>query len=62
MEKGGIAGLTEKKGGKAGSEKPIGDPHYKHHTLSYLLWIAFRVITVIKNTVMYIFNWDLKKA
>ena len=26
MEKGGIAGLTEKKGGKAGSEKPIGDP------------------------------------
>ena len=34
--------------------------HYKHYTLSYLLWVAFRVI--IKNTVMYIFNWDLKKA
>ena len=32
--------------------------HYKHCLFSYLLWIAFRVI--IKNTVMYIFNWDLK--
>ena len=26
MKKGGMAGLTGKKGGKAGSEKPIEDP------------------------------------
>ena len=26
-KKGGMAGLTGKMGGKAGSEKPIGDPH-----------------------------------
>ena len=32
--------------------------HYKHHTLSYLLWIACRVM--IKNSVMCIFKWDLK--
>ena len=56
VKKGGIAGLTGKKGRERGSGKPIGDPHDKSQKCNLRNNKLFFVILMLYNSYNYVYS------